>query len=111
MHQELEQPTTARVSDHFAPPRCHDVCVISDSPAAAGNESRLMPHRRLLDQIQQILRAPSAHIQSLKAGLKGRRIKVAATPMTDQELARAIREFQAPDSKSRRQVGDGSGGN
>lgn len=70
-----------------------------------------MPQRRLLDHIRQLLRAPDAHIQSLKAGLKGRRLKAMASPMTDQELARAIREFQAPDSKSRRQVGDGSGGN
>jgi hypothetical protein len=54
-----------------------------------------MPHRQFLSRIKQMLRAPGARFQSIRGRLKGGRLKGPAPPMTDQELARAIREFQA----------------
>jgi hypothetical protein len=53
-----------------------------------------MSHR-LLSQFRRMLRAPGARFHGIKAALKQRRLKAPATPMTDQELARAIRDFQA----------------
>jgi hypothetical protein len=72
-----------------------------------------MPHSPFLRRIKQMLNAPGAYLQGIKAGLKGRRLIVPARPMTDQELARAIREFQAEtgSDRRRRQLGDGFEGN
>uniref|UniRef100_Q07QQ9 Uncharacterized protein n=1 Tax=Rhodopseudomonas palustris (strain BisA53) TaxID=316055 RepID=Q07QQ9_RHOP5 len=72
-----------------------------------------MPHSPFLRRIKQMFSAPGAYVRSLKDGLKGRRLIVPARPMTDQELARAIREFLAASGsdRTRRPLGDGSEGN
>jgi hypothetical protein len=70
-----------------------------------------MPNREFFGRIQQIFRAPGACEQGIKAGLKAQRLKMPAAPMTDHELARAIREFQSGSDRIRRQLGEGSEGN
>jgi hypothetical protein len=54
-----------------------------------------MPHRQFLSRIKQMLRLPGARFEGIRGRLKVGRLKGPALPMTDQELARAIREFQA----------------
>jgi hypothetical protein len=55
-----------------------------------------MPYRRLLARIQKLFRAGTApHFKSIEDGFKSGRLQLPAQPMTDLELARAIREFQA----------------
>jgi hypothetical protein len=55
-----------------------------------------MPYRPLLARIQKLFRAGAdPHFKSIEDGFKSGRLKLPAQPMTDLELARAIREFQA----------------
>jgi hypothetical protein len=55
-----------------------------------------MPYCQLLARIQKLFRAgPDPHFKSIEGGFKSERLKQPAQPMTDLELARAIREFQA----------------
>ena len=55
-----------------------------------------MPYRLLLTRIKKLFRAGAGpYFKSVEDGFKSRRLKLPAQPMTDLELARAIREFQA----------------
>jgi hypothetical protein len=54
-----------------------------------------MPYRPLLACIQKLRAGADPHFTSIEDGLKSGRLKLPAQPMTDLELARAIREFQA----------------
>lgn len=55
-----------------------------------------MPYRLLLARIQRLFGSDAdAHLQSIEDGFKDGRLKVPSQPMTDQELAHAIREFIA----------------
>lgn len=55
-----------------------------------------MPYRWFLSRVQQLFGADSKeHLQSIEDGFKTGKLKLPAQPMTDQELAQAIREFQA----------------
>jgi hypothetical protein len=55
-----------------------------------------VPYRPFLDRIRKLLSVrPGAHFDSTAHGFRSGRPRPPARPMTDQELARAIREFQA----------------
>jgi hypothetical protein len=54
-----------------------------------------MPYRPLLARIQKLRAGADPHFKSIENGFKSGRLKLPAQPMTDLELARAIREFQA----------------
>jgi hypothetical protein len=55
-----------------------------------------MPYRPMLARIQKLFRAGADfHFQNIEDGFKSGPPKQPAQPMTDFELARAIREFQA----------------
>lgn len=59
-----------------------------------------MPYRAFLARIRQFFDSPDEHLDWIASGLEGGRLRQPATPMTDQELAEAIREFQnAPPSE------------
>ncbi len=54
-----------------------------------------MPYRPFLSRIQGLFGArPDAHLESIADALKNGRIEIPIQPMTDQELARALREFR-----------------
>ncbi|MGJ4943482.1 hypothetical protein ACQR1W_23090 [Bradyrhizobium sp. HKCCYLS1011] len=60
-----------------------------------------MPHIAFLHRIRQLFGTSSPHVDVLAEALADGRLKQPAQPMTDQELARAIREFQnAPPSEA-----------
>ncbi|MGX7742608.1 hypothetical protein DNX69_12015 [Rhodopseudomonas palustris] len=59
-----------------------------------------MPYRAFLARIRQFFDGPDEHLDLIASGLAGGELRQPATPMTDQELAEAIREFQkAPPSE------------
>ena len=54
-----------------------------------------MPYRPFLSRIQKHFRnRPDAHFDSIENGFRNGRLRLPPRPMSDQELARAIREFQ-----------------
>uniref|UniRef100_E6VMR9 Uncharacterized protein n=1 Tax=Rhodopseudomonas palustris (strain DX-1) TaxID=652103 RepID=E6VMR9_RHOPX len=58
-----------------------------------------MPYRAFLARIRQFFDGPDEHLDWITNGLAAGSLRQPATPMTDQELAEAIREFQkAPPS-------------
>lgn len=58
-----------------------------------------LPYRAFLARIRQFFDVPDEHLDLIADGLAGGRLRQPATPMTDQELAEAIREFKnAPPS-------------
>ena len=68
-----------------------------------------MPYRALLARIQQLFGADlAAHLDSIEDGFRNGRLKLPVQPMSDQELARAIREFQAEpvSDQTLRKLGD-----
>ena len=55
-----------------------------------------MPYRWFLSRVQQLFGTdPDLHFQCIEDGFKSGKLKVPVQPMTDQELAQAIREFQS----------------
>ena len=53
-----------------------------------------MPHIAFLHRIRQLFGGSARHLDELAEALADGRLKQPAQPMSDQELARAIREFQ-----------------
>lgn len=53
-----------------------------------------MPAKDFLDRISRFFEGPSEHFDSLAAAIAKGRLKHPVKPMTDQELALAIREFR-----------------
>lgn len=54
-----------------------------------------MPYRPFLSRIRKLIQGrPDAHFDSIEDGFRSGRLQLPAQPMTDQELARAIREFR-----------------
>ena len=65
-------------------------------PQVFETESHSMPYRPLLARIQKLFRSGAdPHFKSIEDGFKSGRLELPAQPMTDLDLARAIREFQA----------------
>ena len=61
-----------------------------------------MPYRPMLARIQKLFRAGADfHFKNIEDGFKSGPPKQPAQPMTDFELARAIREFQANTPEAR----------
>jgi hypothetical protein len=55
-----------------------------------------MPYRSFLSRIQQMFGSqPDGHFKCIEDGFKAGKLKLPAQPMSDQELAAAIREFQS----------------
>ncbi|MGJ5046197.1 hypothetical protein ACQR09_03965 [Bradyrhizobium oligotrophicum] len=54
-----------------------------------------MPHIAFLSRLRQLFGGTGPHIETIAAALADGRIKQPAHPMSDQELSRAIREFQS----------------
>lgn len=54
-----------------------------------------MSYQQLLSRIRRLIEAAEARLVAMVHGSTSARLKVPAAPMTDQELAQAIREFQA----------------
>ncbi len=55
-----------------------------------------MPSTEFLGRIRQLFKSDSdAHFDDIRRGLRTGRLTAPAQPMSDQELSRAIREFQA----------------
>ncbi len=54
-----------------------------------------MPHIAFLHRIRQLFGGSARHLDALAEALTDGRLKHPAQPMSDQELARAIREFQS----------------
>jgi len=55
-----------------------------------------MPYTDFLGRIRQLFKSESdAHLEDIGYSLRMGRLKAPAQPMSDQELARAIKEFQA----------------
>lgn len=54
----------------------------------------MLPYRHFLDRIRRLFDGPSAHFDLIAASLAEGRLKQPVRPMSDQELAQAIREFQ-----------------
>ncbi|MCG6205580.1 hypothetical protein LPW26_13095 [Rhodopseudomonas sp. HC1] len=60
-----------------------------------------MPYRQFLDRIRRLFDGPSAHFDMIADSLAQGRLKQPVKPMSDHELAQAIREFQGlPPSSS-----------
>ncbi|MGJ5180786.1 hypothetical protein ACQR16_26490 [Bradyrhizobium oligotrophicum] len=53
-----------------------------------------MPHLAFLDRLRRLFGVAGPHIDIIAAALTAGRLKQPAHPMSDQELSRAIREFQ-----------------
>lgn len=54
-----------------------------------------MPYTQFIGRIRQLFRSDAdAHLDDIKRSLRTGRLKAPAQPMSDQELARAIKEFQ-----------------
>lgn len=64
-----------------------------------------MPYREFLQRLRGRFKSKAdPHLEEIRRALRKRRIAPAAQPMSDQELARAIREFQSSEiSASTRQ--------
>ena len=55
-----------------------------------------MPYRSFLSRIQNMFGSqPDGHFKCIEDGFKAGKLKLPAQPMSDQELAQAIREFQS----------------
>ncbi|MGJ5130308.1 MULTISPECIES: hypothetical protein [unclassified Bradyrhizobium] len=54
-----------------------------------------MPHIAFLNRLRRLFGGAGPHIETIAAALADGRIKQPAHPMSDQELSRAIREFQS----------------
>jgi hypothetical protein len=54
-----------------------------------------MSYQQRLSRIRRLFEAADARLAMIVKGLNNARLKVPVAPMTDHELARAIREFQA----------------
>lgn len=54
-----------------------------------------MPHIAFLARIRRLFTEPSPHLDVIADALAQGRLTQPARPMSDHELARAIREFQA----------------
>lgn len=54
-----------------------------------------MPYRQFLDRIRRLFDGPSAHFDLIADSLAKGRLKQPVEPMSDQELAKAIREFRS----------------
>jgi hypothetical protein len=64
--------------------------------AQASRGEMPVPYRPFLSRIQKHFRSrPDAHLASIEDGFRDGRLRPPVQPMTDQELARAIREFQS----------------
>ena len=60
-----------------------------------------MPHIAFLYRIRRLFGGSGAHLDSIAAALTRGELRQPAQPMSDHELARAIREFQsAPPSEA-----------
>jgi hypothetical protein len=61
-----------------------------------------LPYRAFLARIRQFFDGSDEHLDLIANGLAGGSLRQPSTPMTDQELAEAIREFKnappSPDS-------------
>jgi hypothetical protein len=54
-----------------------------------------VPYRPVWSRIQKLFASsPDAHFDSIESGFRSGRLKPPAYPMSDQELALAIREFR-----------------
>ncbi|RJF77847.1 hypothetical protein [Rhodopseudomonas palustris] len=53
-----------------------------------------MPYRQFLDRIRRLFDGPSEHLDLIADSLAQGRLKQPVKPMSDYELAQAIREFQ-----------------
>ncbi|MGP9810538.1 hypothetical protein ACTZWT_03385 [Rhodopseudomonas sp. NSM] len=76
-------------------PRLH---LISDEPCAAGAcghdlEDGSLPYREFLARIRRFFDGPSEHLDLIADALARGRLQQPVKPMSDQELAQAIREF------------------
>jgi hypothetical protein len=61
-----------------------------------GRGGNRVPYRALLARIQQMFASdPDDHLKSIERGFRTGKLKPPQQPMSDQELARAIREFRA----------------
>lgn len=54
-----------------------------------------MPYIGFLSRIRRLFTAPSPHLDVIADAFADGRLKQPAHPMSDQELSRAIREFQS----------------
>ena len=54
-----------------------------------------MPHIAFLDRLRRLFGGSGPHIETIAAALTEGRLTQPARPMSDQELSRAIREFQS----------------
>ncbi|MGJ4948106.1 hypothetical protein [Bradyrhizobium sp. HKCCYLS20291] len=54
-----------------------------------------MPHIAFLDRLRRLLGGSGPQIESIAAALSDGRLRPPVQPMSDHELARAIREFQS----------------
>ncbi len=54
-----------------------------------------MPHIAFLYRLRRLFGGDGPHVESIAAALTEGRLRQPAHPMSDQELARAIREFQS----------------
>ena len=53
-----------------------------------------MPYRNFLARVRRLFVEPSEHLDSIAEALAKGRLQQPVVPMSDQELAHAIREFQ-----------------
>jgi hypothetical protein len=54
-----------------------------------------VPHRPFLSRVQRLFASiADPHLTTIENGFRSGRLKPPVQPMSDQELARAIREFQ-----------------
>lgn len=53
-----------------------------------------MPYREFLERIRRLFEGPSEHLDLIAESLAKGRLKQPIKPMSDQELAIAIREFR-----------------
>ena len=65
-----------------------------------------MPHIAFLNRLRRLFGGAGPHIETIAAALTEGRLKQPAHPMSDQELSRAIREFQSlpPNEASLKQL-------
>ncbi|CCD88393.1 conserved protein of unknown function [Bradyrhizobium sp. ORS 285] len=71
-----------------------------------------MPHIAFLYRLRRLFGGNEPHLETIAAALSDGRLKQPAHPMSDQELSRAIREFQRlpPSESSLKKLAERLGG-
>lgn len=67
----------------------------NDGGPSAAPRRTAVPHFAFLHRIRQLFGGSARHLDGIAEALADGRLKQPAQPMSDQELARAIREFQS----------------